>query len=544
MAFKFNLEPRKCAYCGKIFQPKTPRMIYCKGPHYMTCPICSKTYKVTNNDKLKLPPTACSYACRTVARTRTSLERYGCIAPGNNPEARRKASDTMMKNLGVPYAMMSEEVRQKSVETNLTKYGVANVGSNPDIIAKRMKTNMERYDGVMPFNKPESYEKRHKTVMERFGCEPLAAEEVIAKIRQTMMQKHGAPYVMQCPDLKKKQQATMCKLYGSKCAFGSPIIRKRAEKTMIQRYGVTNAAYSEELMIKAKETMIKRYGKCSRTSIINEKFSELLNQHNISHDMELFKEGKWFDFILEDQNIVIEINPSYTHSIEKNHWGTCASETDQLDKTLLANKYGLRCIHIWDWDNKNKIVSMLTPVSTKIYARKCKLFVLYADYAKNFLEKYSIYPTDSRKKLYLGLVYNDDLVEIMSFTEYLHDDSYDYELVDICTKPGYQVIGGASKLFYFATHEYEMNNIVTTCDMSKFEGYVFENIGMTKINELPPARHWSYADICIEDEDVTPHFVEKMFGIKIQEEDIYDFMTKNYWRTVYDCGQSIYEWRK
>lgn len=331
-----------CKFCNKEFIPKTNNQIYCKGPHYMNCPICNKKYIITNNEKLKNSPTACSYTCRTIKRTQTSLKKYGCTAPGNNPEARKKASQTMINTLGVPYAMMSPKVREKSKKTLLKKYGVDNI-------------------------------------------------------------------------MKSKQFVTM--------------LKKRKQVKQV----VSNNQYK---------------------------------QLNI-------------------------------------------------------------------------------PIKHKIYARNCKLFVLYQDYAKEFLNQYSIYPINNEKKLHLGLIYQDELIQIMSFRKYENDDKYDYELVHLCTKPGYQIIGGASKLFHFATHQYEMNNIIAFCDLSKFQGDVFEKIGMKKIDTLPPIKYWSVDDIAIPHSAIDKKFIFDIFGIKLKSKsNIEELMLKHGWLPIYDCGQAVYEYKE
>lgn len=160
----------KCELCGKEFEVKEnksgkyPR--FCTNDHYDNCPICGKQY-VVKKSNLGKPPVCCSYACRTEKRTRTSIERYGCKAPGNNPEARKKALNTMMEHLGVPYAMMNKDVQEKSKATLMKKYGVDNISKNPEYKMKAVNTSIERY-GKLPFNLPESYEKQHETITKKY----------------------------------------------------------------------------------------------------------------------------------------------------------------------------------------------------------------------------------------------------------------------------------------------------------------------------------------------------------------------------------------
>ena len=81
---------KKCAYCGEEFHANSPAQIYCKRPHYQICPICGKSVLVTNNEKLKNPPTACSYACRVEQTRRTCQEKYGVDSPGAIPPHLKK----------------------------------------------------------------------------------------------------------------------------------------------------------------------------------------------------------------------------------------------------------------------------------------------------------------------------------------------------------------------------------------------------------------------------------------------------------------------
>lgn len=67
---------RICKFCGKSFIPTSSHQVYCKEPHYRTCPVCGKQYIEKNNEKLKFPPTVCSEICRKFLITRTKHIKY------------------------------------------------------------------------------------------------------------------------------------------------------------------------------------------------------------------------------------------------------------------------------------------------------------------------------------------------------------------------------------------------------------------------------------------------------------------------------------
>ena len=131
---------KKCKFCDKPFIPNSSRQLYCKGPHIRQCPVCGKDYIEDNTDNLKRPPVACSYECRQKRMQETSIKRYGCKAPGNNLEARKKAKSTMIKNYGVEFTLQSKELRQKVEKSIISKYGVDNVQKNANIKQKSTQT--------------------------------------------------------------------------------------------------------------------------------------------------------------------------------------------------------------------------------------------------------------------------------------------------------------------------------------------------------------------------------------------------------------------
>lgn len=538
------MNPKKCAYCGEEFIPRSNHAIYCKRPHYMVCPVCGKKYLVTNNDKLKFPPTACSYPCRTILRTRTSIEKYGCTAPGNNPEARKKASETMMKNLGVPYAMMSSEIREKSKETLLKKYGVDNVGKNKEIREKRMQTERANHNGMLAFNTPQSYEKRKETVLTKYGCEVWSHPEVRKKIRETMVERYGHEHLMQVEELKAKQQATMLERYGVKYAFASPEIKEKIKKTMLERYGVENASYSEELCRKADQTTLERYGVHRRTSKTNQQFHTMLESNEICSEEEHFLQGKWFDFCIEELKIFIEVNPTYTHNFIGNHWGDGVPVDYHLNRTKLAKEFGYRCIHVWQWDDWNKIIALVVP-RNHIYARKCKILKLYPSTANKFLQENDIHGSRKSQVICFGLVYEDELVQVMTFGRPRYDKKYDVELLRLCTKQRLQVVGGASKLFKFAMEYIDPDSVISYCDISKFSGDVYEKLGMNLIRTTPPQEIWSKGKEYVTANLLRQRGYDQLFktdyGKGVSNEQL---MLDNGWLPVFDCGQQVWEYKK
>lgn len=89
-------------------------------------------------------------------------------------------------------------------------------------------------------------------------------------------------------------------------------------------------------------------------------FINLLHQFDIKYECEYYVESYNYDFYLKDYNLLIEISPSYTHSI--NPTGYISKGKDKLyhyNKVSCANKNGFTCINIWDWLSESDILASL-----------------------------------------------------------------------------------------------------------------------------------------------------------------------------------------
>lgn len=444
------MKMKKCKFCGKLFQPRSNRSMYCDGPHIRNCPICGKQYEETNNENLKRDPVCCSYQCRAIKTAQTSLKRYGCKAPGNNPEARNKAKQTMIKRFGVEYTLQSDELKKKVARCTTEKYGVDNVSKCESIIQKRHQTNMERYGGMYPFNRPESYAKQHKTIYEK---------------------------------------------YGVKYATLIPHVQDSSGK--------------------------------NRISKINIEFAKLLKRNNIQYDMEYRIHPRIFDFRIG--NILIEINPTYTHNIIGN---TKIEPTDKYyhrNKTQLAENNGYKCIHIWDWDDKDKIVKQLSG-KTILDGSEFKVYRLEKKHGDQFLTDNDLHGTCRGQLLYLGLVKDDEIYQIMTFGKSKYDKSFNIQLMRMTTKLGYEITNGYDMLSQSASSEFGVNSCIAYADRSKLYNDEFEKLGMKLIRTTPPSLIWS------KNSDYLYDSIVRLPYSRYTKE----ALLQSGWLPIYDCGQRVY----
>lgn len=79
-----------------------------------------------------------------------------------------------------------------------------------------------------------------------------------------------------------------------------------------------------------------------------------------------------------------------------------------------------------------------------------------------------------------GLYYNGELICLMSFGTPRFTNKYDYELLRLCTKKGYQVYGGASRLLKSFRNS-NIGSIISYCNLDKFTGSVYNALGFKKV---------------------------------------------------------------
>ena len=88
------------------------------------------------------------------------------------------------------------------------------------------------------------------------------------------------------------------------------------------------------------------------------------------------------------------------------------------------------------------------------YARKCKLRVIEQKDANVFLKRYHLQNGAKMQRVCLGLFYEGDLVEVMTFGPPRFNKNFEWELIRLCTKTGIRVLGGSQKLWKHFVEEY------------------------------------------------------------------------------------------
>lgn len=549
------IKEKQCVICGKLFVPEKPSTKICPADHHANCPVCGKD--MIWNTRAKVEP--CSKECRKEATRQKNLEKYGVDHPMKCKQVQQTHRQAMLDKYGVESPLQCSEIKQRAIETNREKFGTDWALGNKSIRERIEDTNLDRYGSSSPLANTDIQNKSKATLIDRYGVENAGRSLQIRKRAEaTNLERYGATNPMKCSGISNKvaqyrrqhseeiraniKQAFTDK-YGVDNPMKVPELVDGIAQTLIQRYGVKYALDVPELREKYLQAMLGRY-RVQRNEIsrLKREVANRLNSLEVDTEFEYSVGNRAYDIHVVGTNILIEINPTYTHSFIGNHWGKGLEQDYHLDKTKVANENGYRCIHIFDWDDVDKIVDMLKPKKS-IYARDCELFKLDVKVANEFLDKYHLQGKCKGQLLCLGLYHDKELVQVLTFGKPRYDKKHYVELLRLCTHSDYRVVGGASKLFKFATDYYSLSSIISYCDLSKFSGNVYQQIGMKLIRTTPPQEVWTDGQHKITANLLRQQGYDRLFDTNYGKGTSNEWlMLESGWLPVYDCGQSVYEY--
>lgn len=569
---------KTCKLCGKQFESTSGRKTICDDKHYTKCVICGKQIEIKYKDYI---PKTCSTECRMKLKDQTCLEKYGTRDPGNSEAAKEKRRQTNLSRYGVDNPSKSKEVVNKIKDTWIAKYGVENVSQLDshkkqvteawknkssselsEIQNKRINTSRERWGVDNPRQNEEISEKIKQTVIERYGVDcPLKNPEVRNKANKTLIERWGTLYPTQLQVIQDKTVKTCQMRYGVDRYQQTDECKQRFKDYFLEKYGVDNPAKVDEFVEKRIKTNQDRYGVSaafllpeyqdkmiegmrnsshSRISSVNRKFSELLASLGIHNELEFRLENRFFDICIPDSRILVEIDPSWTHSTHPTIFDGVPADYHRM-KTQLAEKHGYRCIHVFDWDSTDKIISLIKHDET-IFARNCTIDYVSADVADRFLNLNHIQGTVSHQIVCIGLFYENRLVEIMTFGTPRYSSKYQWELLRLCFELGSNVVGGASRLFKRFIDDMNPESIISYCNRAKFKGDVYTKLGFKYVRTNSPTKWWSKASRVISDTLLRQRGYDQLFGTNYGKGTSNEqLMIDNWWLPVYDCGQAVYE---
>lgn len=540
MAFKNKL----CKECGVEFTPRNGSQVYCSGPHYTVCEFCGKSFSYTCSPKEK--PRYCSQSCINEGKKLTVQTRYGVSNVSELSWVQDKISERNS----------SEEVAARRRATCMERYGVDNVSKSPRVIdklkqfsnseeyrKKAIETSVKHYGVPYPMQSPQVIEARNKTCLERYGT--LRPPMSVSQIRNTITDGSKAEEFLA---FKTDPISYINTHFNDKPTINE--LRKCLGVTDTPIYDILVANNCSDLIFHKKSTM--------EHEIIKYITSVAPDTRVVHNDRTIIKPLE-IDIYLPELDIGIECNPTSTHNSSINDpWGQPPKHYryHQL-KSERANSCGIFLFHIfgYEWENKRNIIeSMLSNLlgcnSFKMGARSTVVCEVPVQEAKAFLnanhrQGYAV------SSIFLGLRNVDDnaLVSVMAFSKPRSTlgkrDSTEecWELTRYCSKLGYSVQGGASKLLK-AFRTSHTGKIFSFSDISHTRGTVYSKLGFTKVGSTPPSYVWVSIDdkivlsrVACQKQKLSKLFNEEIDLSKTEKQ----IMEEHGFVRIYDCGVCKWE---
>lgn len=566
-----------CKYCGKEFIANHNRRDYCYDDHYATCKICGKKFKIKHMDAI---PETCSEKCKLKLMEQTTQERYG-----------------------VSHVFQSEDFKENAKKTILEKYGVDNVSKNEDIKKKIKETFIERYGVDNPLKTPELHEKRRQTMMSKYGVENILESDYgKEKFKETMISRYGVEHALDSDRFKEKMRQTSIEKYGAENYAQTQEYRDRVKQTCLEKYGFENQSLTRiqdfskvDNWIEFKEnpeTFIDSHFDhdpsitelCKECGVNDTTIGNIINAHSLRHRinrtvsslefevLEFLKENTHLNIEIHNRQLIhpyeidiyipdlkfgIEIDPTYTHNSSfPDRTGECKSHNYHKMKTDRCKEIGIELFHLFGYDwtcnqdiIKSMLLSRLKESCVTIYGRQTEIDPNVSfDESKKFLienHRQGFCPSSIR----IGLRCEGELVSLMTFgrsRNSVSDRSYcDYELLRFCSKKYTNVVGGASKLFKFATNEIlGEKTIVSYSDRARTSGNIYKVLGFKLDHISEPGYVWvnMNTDRYVSRIAAQKHNIQKLFpdeNIDLLKSEIQIMESHNYAR-VYDSGTCVW----
>ena len=457
--------------------------------------------------------------------------------------------------------MRSKEVKDKFKQTMVERYGVEHSLQNKDFLEKARQTSIDRYGHSCLFGDEQFMNKIKQTMIDRYGVENIfqSKEFVDKMLRNKRMEDINKRLESMSIDETIQQlinnidpNISIVDVYVEDTYFVEFVKLMYSKKTVkLKLRDISNIFKMDPKVLKER---------VSRLDLLNYfdiqdyplevQFKELLDSNNIQyerHNRSVLNPQE-IDFYLEDYKIGFEIDELQTHNVRTK------DSLYHFSKTLNSQSKGVRLIHLWEWElNKtdvwNKlskwILNLLNSNKTRIFGRNTIVGDVDIKEEREFLNNYHLQGYQKSEKC-LGLYYNDELVQLMSFCKSRYNSNYEWELLRLCTKYGYIVIGGPNRLLNNFISSSNPISIISYCDLSKFTGDVYERLGFKLVKRSQPQAIWynQETDDLFLHSSLVRKGADKLLGTNYgkgtSNEEI--AISKGYTK-LYNCGISVYELR-
>ncbi len=258
------------------------------------------------------------------------------------------------------------------------------------------------------------------------------------------------------------------------------------------------------------------------------------------------KENKEIDIYFPDFNFGVEYNGLFNHCYFSSRNNCLNDKNYHKIKTELAIKQNIKLIHVssFQFKEKNNIVHSIIKqnlhlFARKLFARKCIVQEIDSKTSNEFLIQNHI-QGKANSSVKLGLFYNDELVEVMTFGKPRMSNKFEWELIRLASKLDTVIIGGANKIFSFFINTYKPTSIISYCDRSLFTGNIYSKLGFTFSHNTQPGYYYVKDGQLLHRQLFQKHLLKDKLNVFDNTKTEWENMFANGYNRYYDSGNSVF----
>lgn len=482
-----------------------------------------------------------------------------CKCSKSSSQTKERRENTNFDRHGDKHYRNDEKIR-------VTRYKKNNGKWHADNYVQKVQNTLLRDHGDPHWNNPE---KSTKTTREKYGVDfPLQSKEIQQKCRDTFKKNNpGLNSTMDMPELRKKL------FIGTKQRSWNYIISDPSIKPnftfddFIKCDNPTEYDAFEFICTKCGN-IFKSYWNNGHSMLCPHCHPELHGESRpeleISDYLRSIIKPNWtvlqgehfnrqliypyeIDIIVKDDNdnirLLIEYDGLFYHQTSDKF----KDSKYHLSKTEMCEKLGYQLIHIFEneWLSEKDIVksniSNLLGLSSSICLNNYLIKEIDTETANSFLslnhiQGYSI------SSVNLGLIIDDKLVSVMSFSKSKLKSKYDWVLTRFCNIIGNSITDCENKLLGYFENIYNPRSIIAYVDRRWNNGIFYKKLGF-KLDHISQPKYWYF----------NPHSPNKLYNklyfqkcklkskLKIFDDSKseYENMSLNGYLRIHDCGNLI-----
>lgn len=402
----------------------------------------------------------------------------------------------------------------------------------------------------------------HKDILSKAALERWSDEEFREKLKSIYVERYGVDNPWKAESIIQRMRVNRLEAKGYSKEVLDTLLDKAKFSSLLEQndgnaYKVANALGVQACDAFSCVRVFNLYDMLSKSmSGAEQHWQAMFDELGMQFDsqVKLYGDRRKCDFANKDFRIGIEVNPAYTHATFSNSIYGNKDSRYHLQRTLDAKANGWSLFHVWDWQDEQKVLSMIRSKlhmdKHKVSAHKCKVVQLRKSDADKFLEANHLQGTlRYGQKVMLGLMYNDEIVQVATYGTPRYNSKHDWEWLRACTKQNWQVQGGMSKLHNFFVSNWQPHSIMTYTDYSHASGEFNLSLGYEFDGLTSPALVWYNYDKVVRDTLLLKVGADSVLGTHYgpREEcgmDNHDIMLAEGFMGVYDCGNARYIWRE